>query len=48
VCHFYCEVNACTNALANMGFKYEQCPSRLSSLLLVDAMAITTPTIIVV
>ncbi|PNX81608.1 ribonuclease H [Trifolium pratense] len=55
VCHSYREANACADALANMGCDhgpgirvYEQCPSRLSLLLLADTMGITTPRVIVV
>ncbi|GAU11214.1 hypothetical protein TSUD_342040 [Trifolium subterraneum] len=55
VCHSYREANACADALANMGCEhglglrmYDQCPPRLSSLLLADVMGITTPRIIAV
>ncbi|MCI33000.1 ethylene responsive transcription factor 1b, partial [Trifolium medium] len=55
VCHFYREANACADTLANMscdhglGLRlYDNCPSRMSSLLLADIMGITTPRIIAV
>ncbi|MCI74087.1 ethylene responsive transcription factor 1b, partial [Trifolium medium] len=54
-CHSYREANACADTLANMGCEhgpglrlYDQCPPRLSSLVLADVMGIATPRIIVV
>ncbi|KAK2422059.1 Polynucleotidyl transferase, ribonuclease H superfamily protein [Trifolium repens] len=53
ICHSYREANACADALANLGCDhgpglhvYNQCPPRVSSLLLADVMGITTPRII--
>jgi L1 cell adhesion molecule like protein len=53
ICHSYREANTCADALANLGCDhepgmrvYEQCPAWLSSLLLADAMGITTPRVI--
>ncbi|MCI12311.1 ribonuclease H protein, partial [Trifolium medium] len=49
VCHSYREANSCVDALTNMGCEheprlrvYEQCPARLSFMLLADNMGITT------
>jgi hypothetical protein len=54
ICHSYREANACADALANLGcdhdpglHMYDQCPPRVSSLLLADVMGITTPRVIV-
>lgn len=53
ICHSYREVNSCADTLANIGCEhapelrvYEQCPARLSSMLLADVMGITTPRVI--
>ncbi|GAU42972.1 hypothetical protein TSUD_188450 [Trifolium subterraneum] len=53
ICHSYREANACADALANLGCDhgpglrvYEQCPPKISSLLLADVMGITTPRVI--
>jgi hypothetical protein len=53
ICHTNPEVNACADALGNMGCDhglglrvYEQCPASLSSLLFMDVMWITTPIVI--
>jgi hypothetical protein len=53
ICHSYREANTCADALANLecdhepGMRvYEQCPVRLRSLLLVDAMEIAASRVI--
>nr|ABN08768.1 Polynucleotidyl transferase, Ribonuclease H fold [Medicago truncatula] len=53
ICHSYREVNSCADTLANMDCEhapglrvYEQCPARLSSMLLADVMGITTSRVI--
>jgi len=49
------EVNSCADGLVNMGYEhapglrvYEQCPTRLSPLVLADVMGIATPRVIYV
>jgi hypothetical protein len=55
ICHSYRESNTCADALANLNLVcdhepgmrvYDQCPARLSLLLLADVMGITTPRVI--
>ena len=50
ICHSYREVTLCADALANMGCEhapglhvYEQCPARLSPLVLADVMGDIDP-----
>ncbi|KEH26381.1 hypothetical protein MTR_6g053420 [Medicago truncatula] len=49
-CHSYRKANSCVDTFPNIGCEhatglrvYEQCPTRLSSLVLADVMGIMTP-----